>query len=913
MKKALSVVAFATLIPSVQATEIIAEQNFNALSSSGTYTTDDVTSGSPLTNSGSFNNGGEGLDFQTYWFDTRGIVDGPVDSDEGNDFIGVNSFTGSNSPDVSAAGVPIGADVEHNFEFNDADGRLDLVFEAVDVSSFEERQLTLNFWVADTSFEEDDSFVISLSDGSTSVDVYSVSGSALQDLTNGDAASASEWQALSVDLEDVMSSNALGETLTLTVSVDNNSGSENIFIDDVVFTSGSENDDADDGEVALEIGACSATDTTGFQYISAVQGTGEASPYVDQQVIIEGVVTGSRDGGFFIQEENADEDNDALSSEGIFVFYADVAPATYSTVRVLGTVVEFFNLTEITNVSDLIDCNVDGSSAVSTASISFPLSDAETLEQYEGMLVEVSNLTVFDTANLWRFGDLGLSTSVKVQPTDLYAPLTAEYNAQVSDNETNIIYIEDSSSSSFPDALSYFTNFSYANAINIGDTVSASGPLNYSFGAYKINPNSEIALVSSRQASPEIDGGDVKIASFNVLNYFNGELDSNGEVTFDYDANRGAENEEEFALQQARIVEAIVAMDADIIGLMEIENDGFGADSAIQSLVDAVNAQFAEESQYSFVSTADDSLVGSDAIAVGLIYRDSVVALSGDAVKIDMPEQLQSDDVSLRQMRVSLLQTFTHIDSEEQLAIVVNHFKSKGSGCYEDEVETTDIDTIQGNCNAFRVSAAVALGDALAAAELPEKVMILGDLNAYSQEDPVAVLTSYDPASRGYTITTAVRTGLNNGESVEVTETYGYQNVFDTQDEYGFSYWFFGNQLVGSLDHALASQSLMEDIVDATHWNINSVEAFQLQYDQALSFYPTEEGYAFTDIGPFRSSDHDPLIVSIAFETQDDATDDDSVVDDEVEDNNDSGGAINLYAIMLALFFVILRRRTKLI
>ncbi len=69
--------------------------------------------------------------------------------------------------------------------------------------------------------------------------------------------------------------------------------------------------------------------------------------------------------------------------------------------------------------------------------------------------------------------------------------------------------------------------------------------------------------------------GNLSIATFNVLNYFNGEVDENGDVTFDYDNNRGASDDVAFALQQGRIVEAIINLNADVVGLMEIENDGF--------------------------------------------------------------------------------------------------------------------------------------------------------------------------------------------------------------------------------------------------------------------------------------------------------------------------------------------------
>jgi predicted extracellular nuclease len=623
----------------------------------------------------------------------------------------------------------------------------------------------------------------------------------------------------------------------------------------------------DGGEDDIAIGECFVEETEGLMFISEIQGNGSASAFDGQVAIVEGVVTGVRSDGYFLQEETSDEDGITATSEGVFIFTNEDLPNVDDIVRVAGTVVEYFDLTEITSVTDQLIC--EGSASVTTVAITLPLTDAENLEHYEGMMVSVIDLIVFDTNDLWQRGELGLSHELKKQPTDVYAPLSPEYVQLISDNLLNIIYVEDNSGDSNPDLLSFYPNFSYANPIRLGDFVSATGPLNYSFSKYRINPIDGINIVSERETAPDLDEGDVKIATFNVLNYFNGESDGEGAVTFDYSANRGAENLEEFELQEARIVAAIVAMDADVIGLMEIENDGFAEDSAIQSLVAAVNLLQSEENQYGFVATADESLVGTDAIAVGVIYRASVVIPSGEAVKIDMPTQLESDNEGYVRMRVSLLQSFTHTDSGEDFAVVVNHFKSKGSGCYEDSIGTSDLDTIQGRCNAFRVSAAVTLGNALEADDLPERVMILGDLNAYSAEDPLAVLTDYTPEERGYTITTAVRTEMDEGASVDVTDTFGYINVAEEFDADGFSYWyggFFGTRKVGSLDHVLVSPAFMDNIVDATHWNINSVEVYQLQYDQALSDFTVEDGYEFTEVGPYRSSDHDPFIVSINFD-----------------------------------------------
>lgn len=651
----------------------------------------------------------------------------------------------------------------------------------------------------------------------------------------------------------------------------------------------------------IVLGAC-ATEAT---LISTIQGSEGASAEVGNGHIVEAVITGTRAGGFFIQEEAADSDGDDTTSEGIFV-EGSTEIAVGNVIRLYGEVEENFGMTTLAMDSDVQAADCGAGETLETIALSFPY-DVD-LETYEGMKVSVTDATITSTNNLWRYGEIVVSDSIKRQPSDVAAPLSEAYEAAVVESEASLLTIEDNSGSQYPAELSFFPTFSYANAIRIGDTVSAAGPLNYSFGTFRINPTEVVEVTSTRSANPVVTEGNLSIATFNVLNYFNGEVDENGEVTFDYSANRGADDATAFALQQGRIVEAIVNLNADVVGLMEIENDGFGDDSAIKALVDAINADLGETEQYSYIETTDGNGIGTDAITVGLIYRSSVVTPDGDPIIVAMPEQ-QIDEDSLARMRPSLVQSFMHTESEKTFAVAVNHFKSKGSECAEDIAEdTSDIDSIQGSCNALRVSAAITLAEALADESLPERKVILGDLNSYSAEDPVAVLTDYTPEARGYTIKTAINTGMDEGASVDVETSYGYHNLAETFDEGGFSYWFYGTEQVGSLDHVLASEAMLADAVDGAHWNINSVEAYQLQYNQALRFYKDEDGYAFTDVGPYRSSDHDPFIATFTLEADAPVDEGD---DDVVEDKKSSGGAMGGILALLAAV-VGFRRRTTL-
>ena len=185
-----------------------------------------------------------------------------------------------------------------------------------------------------------------------------------------------------------------------------------------------------------------------------------------------------------------------------------------------------------------------------------------------------------------------------------------------------------------------------------------------------------------------------------------------------------------------------MALDADILGLMELENNGFEEGSSIQTLVSALNqAQSNPEKYYKALEVEGRVFVGDDAITNGIIYRPSVVSKDGRAEVFSLPRQsitVKGKSFNKTQ-RPALIQTFKLKDYDKQLTVAVNHFKSKGSACYEDYPDELSGPTLdgQGRCNELRVAAAVALGDHLSAVK--HDVLIMGDLNAYA--DPILVLT----------------------------------------------------------------------------------------------------------------------------------------------------------------------------
>ena len=438
------------------------------------------------------------------------------------------------------------------------------------------------------------------------------------------------------------------------------------------------------------------------------------------------------------------------------------------------------------------------------------------------------------------------------------------------------------------------------------------GVARYAYRKIQIIPTEQVEFgdgISQRQDAPQKENGQLRVASMNVLNYFNGRYDAESDsfdykksdaknASGDYHNNRndkhykGLSNDEVedlFIRQRNKIINAIVAMDADIVGLMEIENDGFGPHSAIQDLVNGINEKLGQDSdrQYAFVSYKKDgkeSQIGTDAITTGMLYDINNVKLSGDSTIIDLPTQHFKQEKTkngkttlvdaVQAQRPSFVQTFTDPDNKHKLTLVVNHLKSKGTGCLEDEPDNL-VEDGQQRCNAFRVSAVKHLGDELKQlkeeGKRSDNTLLIGDFNSYAQEDPVLLLTSNADAQR--TLKTASKTSLdggktfiNNGEPQTLTKTYdftnliSYKNSGENEKFYSYSY---GGEL-GNLDHAFGSQELLDKITNVQDWHINSVESTMLDY--TTKYKPEDKLDSLYSESAFRSSDHDPVIIDIQFE-----------------------------------------------
>ena len=297
-------------------------------------------------------------------------------------------------------------------------------------------------------------------------------------------------------------------------------------------------------------------------------------------------------------------------------------------------------------------------------------------------------------------------------------------------------------------------------------------------------------------------------------------------------------------------------------------------------LVDALNAELTAQGRtdelYTFVNPTDGAPIGSDAITTGMIYRPSKLTVietetytyqeTSAATTYAIADRLQefadrSYVGDFQRNRPTVATTFEDANGE-RFTLAVNHYKSKGPSGLSDLVEDiqgkldagtipaadvaqvqADLDALiadpnydQGDGQAFwaqaREDAAKELHEWLrteyAGAGLDPDILVIGDLNTYGKGDSVQEL-------------------IEGGDMTDLLSQYlgdeAYSFVFDGQR--------------GSLDHALASDSLAEQVTGLAEWHINADEPDLLSYNSRF----TDAGFYNDD--QYGASDHDPLIIGL--------------------------------------------------
>lgn len=243
--------------------------------------------------------------------------------------------------------------------------------------------------------------------------------------------------------------------------------------------------------------------------------------------------------------------------------------------------------------------------------------------------------------------------------------------------------------------------------------------------------------------------------------------------------------------------------------------------------------------------------------------------------------------------------------NSDGFAVIVNHFKSKGGTSTSDDPGITvtgdnKSDPLVGAYNKARTAEAqelVRFANQFAAQWHTDKVLMVGDFNSYTDEDPIkevlddsttdpnngvgalnfSLIESSDPNDITYNYTSNVNVGLDSNGAVKVATP-------DTSSTTGTDEVGYGT--VGSIDHEFMSDGFKSMFTGADVWEINANETDAYDYGRfntnATDFYygtapgasvPANASYAqdLAAATPFRSSDHNPMVMGIDIPALDDA------------------------------------------
>jgi len=611
------------------------------------------------------------------------------------------------------------------------------------------------------------------------------------------------------------------------------------------------------------LGACGDRQFQSFYDISDIQNPLNST--VGQWVVVESIVSfvsqgrGNQDGyrGFWLQQPKA------KIFAGLFVYHAKTKVKRGQRIRLLAQVAEYHELTELKNVRAIKVC---GSQQELPESIplSLPVSSLAELEALEGMRVHLRQpLIVSDLYGagygLGNYGQFAISTRLHFQPTELFTAASIRQGAApLVIKSLDYLLVDDGQAKPYPSHIPFPNNrgFSSRNSLKIGDKIhSLTGVLHQYDEHYIIIPDAIFGPINinslARTQAPTIDNqANLVIASMNLENYFNGSPTNTEQPDVGFPTARGAKSYQGFLAQKQKLVAALATINADVIALMELENDGYGKYSAIADLMRALNKKMNADQHYQYIIPPGSKL-GKDVISVGILYRGNKVKLLGAVEVLDSSsskhfitntDKNNTDRKSANKVlpvfddsyhRPSLLQIFSV--NNKTFALAVNHFKSKGRPCY-----TSEVDSLQGQCNLQRLQASLALAEFIREKVPSDRpVLIVGDLNSYSKEEPLLALYK-----AGYhNLNDSVLLNPNKGPSF----SYSYQGY------------------LGNLDHALANSAMLAKVRSFDSWHINSIEDSLLDYQTEANgqAYRSIDNYSAPDA--YRSSDHDPLVIGIKF------------------------------------------------
>ena len=643
-----------------------------------------------------------------------------------------------------------------------------------------------------------------------------------------------------------------------------------------------------------------AIDTT----IMDLQGDSWASPYTDPAngkyesddvFRVSGVITHIQTNsdlgkdlpiGFFIQDLIGD--NNPLTSDGIFVQGPAQGHVAGDKVTVTGKVVEQFGSTQLIANGEIK--KVSSNHKIEPTVITRLASDryyAETLERHEGMLVRftdesnmhVSRSFAFDPGPK-RYNMVFAYQQPNIHPHQNHLPGSKEAIRQADCNLDQRLVIEATQVGSEQQPIAWYPDFAKningieKNRVLIGDKVSdIEGIIGYSHSDYRLyvtkQAHSESFTSLGHHTETMINEGNIKVATFNTEGLFNSQINGNNNPAVNHDSTTGfvtggAKDYSQLELQVTKLTAAIRSMNADLLALLQIENNGFGSNSAIDYLLTAINKELDSEQEYQVAKLKDDHqghYVGTNATASYILYRPSVFTFKQLDV-LTMP----SDDKHNITLNDTVIATFDirSKESSSELVVAAVDLADQAQTCHGGNVKQP------ADCDKLRQQASQAVIEKMA--HKTGHQLVMGSLHAYPQEAAVRLFSQSD--AKPYIDTVAVR------------------------DRNAKQYSFEHNAELGRVDYIFISTSLKDKFVDSAPWTINSTQSALLDYQAHLEL-TTKDHY--------RSSSHDPIIftMKLALDTHTKPGDESPVIGKpekpQITNNQSSGGSLGLLSFLLLL------------
>lgn len=424
----------------------------------------------------------------------------------------------------------------------------------------------------------------------------------------------------------------------------------------------------------------------------AIQGEGERSPYLSETAITAGVVTGvfPELGGFWLQ--SLAEDDDPLTSEGLFVNTGDleIPVLTGDQVQVSGVVQETFQQTQL-RVDDIADIQVvsSGNALPVPVELDPPVDEAEAevyFESLEGMFVQVTEPAIA-VAPTNRYGEFALV----LQWHGVQRLWQGQPNGHA-------IIVDDGSSQTHNDRSTL------AFAVNAGDQVSGLvGPLAFTFGQYKVEPVTMPGIISQDVSVASLEplaGDEFSLMTWNVENLF--------DFQDPHPSSPAMPEIGEYKLSISKVAHTILAAGAPtVVGLQEVENIGVLEDIAAHEAL----------SEFGYQSVLIEG-TDSRGIDVGYLVR-------GDQAKVmDVRQYVAPEGLTSRPPLM------VEIDIQGVTVFVLNnHFTSMSGG----EAATEPRRDAQAAWN-------VTVMQEILADNSNALLAVMGDLNSYYDAKPVDTL-----------------------------------------------------------------------------------------------------------------------------------------------------------------------------